>query len=587
MLYGGSTLVLLAASVPWWQGAAARYSIAETFGGADFFDNFVFNSFNDPTHGFVDYQTRDAAFGGGFAYINDKGQAVMRADSETVPQAWQRGRRSVRITSKKNYSKGLFVFDAEHIPASVCGSWPAYWSNGTGRRWPATGEIDIIEYVNKGTRNAGTVHTSPGCEARGNASGDLWTNRCGANGGFVGCGWKDREGKYAGDPVNEAGGAVYVSEWDFEAERPIRLWSFLRNEVPQDILEDNPQPWTWKKPFAEWLLNDGWCPKEKFTGQQFIINTTFCGDWAGGVWNNGCAQETGYSSCSEYVRNNPQAYKDTYWTVNHLKIFQWTGAEENPVNIGHGGDEPLPGPAPKCGAPREGDACVGDINWAMDTGRFSNPEWYATFHEFVDGWNQGDNIGDATVEDFQMYFYCNPYFTGKSQNCGRPVCGRRCKNAPPTPEPTASPPEPEESAEEEQPDCTGADQDRWGPDLGGCCGGLEERSEPRPADDEWFCPAGDADHGRTCWSTRQMCRDPSAGDSQCQERTRKECDGFESCVWSKREGCFSIDGELTKKQRKLVCKQAKTVAACDATKFCKSMVKRDTLKKCKPAKAAN
>lgn len=510
MLYGSLFVLLLGA-----ERATARYSIEETFGGADFFDNFEFNDFNDPTHGFVDYQNRDAAFDSGLAYVNDKGQAVMKADSETVPQPWHRGRRSVRITSWNNYSKGLFVFDAEHIPASVCGSWPAYWSNGTGRRWPATGEIDIIEYVNKDTRNAGTVHTSPGCEARGNASGDLKTTRCGANGGFVGCGWKDRESKYAGDPVNEAGGAVYVAEWDFEAERPIRLWSFLRDEVPQDITAENPQPWTWKKPFAEWLLNDGWCPKEKFTGQRFIINTTFCGDWAGGVWHSGgCAQQTGFNSCSEYVKQNPKIFENTYWTINHLKIYQWTG---------DGGDipsvEPSPTPAPECGAPNAGDACVGDIKWAMDTGRHSNPEWYTTFHEFVVGWDQGNDIKDATAEDFQMYFYCNPYFAGRSQNCGRPVCGRRCPGDE-TPEPTSPP---------------------------------------------TTTPDGE-------------------GLPDCQKPTRKECEEFASCLWSKNDGCFSKDGELTKKQKKIVCKLAKTLKECLATGFCKPKVKKDTMKKCKAAK---
>jgi len=517
MLYGGLILLALVS-----ERGTARYSIEETYGGADFFENFEFNSYNDPTHGFVDYQTRDQAFGAGLAYINEKGQAVMRADSETVPNWWSRGRRSVRVTTRKNFPKGLFVFDAEHIPASVCGSWPAYWSNGINRRWPATGEIDIIEYVNKDTRNAGTVHTSPGCEARGDVfNGDLKAKRCGEGGGFRGCGWKDREGKYAGDPVNEAGGAVYVGEWNFETGRPIRLWSFLRDEVPQDITDENPQPWTWKKPFAEWILDDGWCPKDKFTGQRFIINTTFCGDWAGGVWHSGgCAQQTGYNSCNDYVRKNPQVFKNTYWTVNHLKIYQWTD-----------GPQPAPGPpapAPECRAPVAGrDACVGDIKWAMDTGRRQHPEWYTTFGDYVDGWDQGADINAATSDDFQMYFYCNPYFAGKSQNCGFPACDRKCKG------------EEEEEVEISEPEPEPTEP-------------ATEPPTPTPTEDPTQSPTG-------CEDWRQQ---------QLQQRRR--------LAWE--------ELELTDKQKKRVCKWAKTPRACAALDFCKAVMKQDTFKKCKVAK---
>ena len=38
-------------------------------------------------------------------------------------------RMSVRIQSKNNFTGGLLVLDAAHMPAG-CGTWPAFWSDG-------------------------------------------------------------------------------------------------------------------------------------------------------------------------------------------------------------------------------------------------------------------------------------------------------------------------------------------------------------------------------------------------------------------------------------------------------------------------
>lgn len=38
------------------------------------------------------------------------------------------GRPSVRIASKRAFTHGLFIGDFEHIPAGICGTWPACMS---------------------------------------------------------------------------------------------------------------------------------------------------------------------------------------------------------------------------------------------------------------------------------------------------------------------------------------------------------------------------------------------------------------------------------------------------------------------------
>ena len=48
---------------------------------------------------------------------------------------------------------------------------------------------------------------------------------------------------------------------------------------------------------------------------KIIINLTFCGDWAGNVYPGG------KSACIDKVRNNPEAYKNAYWLINYVKVF--------------------------------------------------------------------------------------------------------------------------------------------------------------------------------------------------------------------------------------------------------------------------
>jgi Glycosyl hydrolases family 16 len=48
------------------------------------------------------------------------------------------GRPSVRISSNRNYTHGLFITDLAHMPFG-CGTWPAFWTLGPS--WPNNGEI--------------------------------------------------------------------------------------------------------------------------------------------------------------------------------------------------------------------------------------------------------------------------------------------------------------------------------------------------------------------------------------------------------------------------------------------------------------
>jgi beta-glucanase (GH16 family) len=92
------------------------------------------------------------------AYVK-KGRLIIEARRETRANPnytedakdWRRNRRNIEYTSsclitrgKEEWLYGRFVMRAR-IDISP-GMWPAWWTLGVSKRWPANGEIDIMEY---------------------------------------------------------------------------------------------------------------------------------------------------------------------------------------------------------------------------------------------------------------------------------------------------------------------------------------------------------------------------------------------------------------------------------------------------------
>lgn len=79
----------------------------------------------------------------------------MGVDSTTVlsnvPSSSNRGRASVRLESRKQYNKGMFIADLYHMPEEACGIWPAFWTVNAYDNYPQWGEIDILENINEQT----------------------------------------------------------------------------------------------------------------------------------------------------------------------------------------------------------------------------------------------------------------------------------------------------------------------------------------------------------------------------------------------------------------------------------------------------
>jgi len=307
-------------------GVSGGYVLEQNWAGANFFNGWQFWTGDDPTHGTVDYVSQQVAQQAGLINTNVNGRVYIGADMTHTVSTKQRGRQSVRITTQQTYNSGLFIIDLAHMPTG-CGTWPAWWL--VGPNWPTGGEIDIIEGINLFTAVQTTLHTNDGCSMAGedkNSFTGTWVP--GTNGqpatncnvkapnqaNNQGCSIKGLANSY-GAPFNNNGGGVYVCEFTGNF---IRMFFFPRNSIPGDIGAKVPNPNNWGKPYANFELG-GQCPNSHFKNLQMVINLTFCGDWAGADFGSECPND---GTCANFVKQQPSAFKESYWSINYVDVYQ-------------------------------------------------------------------------------------------------------------------------------------------------------------------------------------------------------------------------------------------------------------------------
>ncbi|GJN90652.1 hypothetical protein Rhopal_003664-T1 [Rhodotorula paludigena] len=299
---------------------AATPVLKRTYAGATFFDQFNFWSKPDPTHGQVNYLTREAATRQGLVSVSKAGTAVLQIDRSSKLVLGAK-RDSVRIESKEVYQPGnLIILDMKHAPwgPSV---WPAFWLYNYP--WPQSGEVDIYEGVNSRTFNQATLHTVPGCTRSGAQTGNSAASSpsCDAYGPTWGCSSFDYDQTSYGDGFNRAGGGVFAVLF---AETGISMWRFPRARIPADIKSGAPRWKSWGTPFA--AFDGSTCDtRTYFKNQMLTFDITTCGDWAGqdGVWRDPSLSGPvypRYANCAAAVAD-PAAMKEAYFEVNYLKVF--------------------------------------------------------------------------------------------------------------------------------------------------------------------------------------------------------------------------------------------------------------------------
>lgn len=249
------------------------------------------------------------------SYVQCDGTYVLAVDDTTVLKVGE-NRDSVRISSKRKFSRGLFIADIWKMPHG-CATWPAYWS--VGPNWPNAGEIDILEGVHEQATNQFTLHSAPGCtlddKNPGGASftGRVINTKCASsNGDNSGCAVVSEDQRTYGKGFNMIGGGVIAHLWNGEQ---ITFWNFPRGEIPQDIKSGNPNPASWGTPAAHFSSSS--CDfKKLFVDHSLVIDTTLCGDYAGATYEQkGCP-----GTCAEAVAN-PANFKFAKWKLNYIAVY--------------------------------------------------------------------------------------------------------------------------------------------------------------------------------------------------------------------------------------------------------------------------
>ncbi|KAF7535884.1 hypothetical protein G7054_g5017 [Neopestalotiopsis clavispora] len=309
--------------------AAAAYTLSRHLAGKDLLNSFDFFNGEDPSKGFVNYQDRDTALAQGLVSVDDYNVVRLGVDSANVYNVTSdRGRPSVRLTSKDAWDGGLFIADFSRMPSSACGSWPAFWALNNNGDWPVGGEIDIIEGQNDAQTNIFVAHTETGCSLGSEGyEGNATRDDCGRDPLRIvqnrGCTVVATDDNSYGDSFNAKGGGVYAMEW---TEDGIKIWHFARGSIPDDIRYrplTTPDPSTWGTPQALFGGPAGSsCETDKyFYNMSLAINIDFCGDYAGTFWEQSTCSKTYNTTCEDYVAKNPSAFTDLAWEINYIDVY--------------------------------------------------------------------------------------------------------------------------------------------------------------------------------------------------------------------------------------------------------------------------
>ncbi|KAF5349049.1 hypothetical protein D9758_012689 [Tetrapyrgos nigripes] len=319
---------------------AQQYHLSMDFSGPNFFEGFKYNesAIDSNNFGNVHFLGQDQALASNLTFVDSNGHAIIKVDNTTNGAGdITFGRNTVYLMSNDLMSIGsLLVFDANHIPFG-CSVWPALFTQG--QQWPEQGEIDIVEQVNRATKNQYSLHagsTAGTCMQADNTNQTgtptATPNNCTVvpeNNQNTGCVVQDASDNSFGSGFNSNGGGVYATLWD---ENGITMWFWERNSVPSGI-DTNPDTTKFSTP-AAFFPASGCNPSTVFGPQIITLYIDICGAFAG---NDQVFQQTCGSvapNCSALV-GDPANYADAYWDINYLRVFT-TNTSTATVSPGQG-----------------------------------------------------------------------------------------------------------------------------------------------------------------------------------------------------------------------------------------------------------
>ncbi|CAD7963262.1 unnamed protein product [Amoebophrya sp. A120] len=309
-------------------GIPSRYTLALDCPGSDrekFLDCFVPYKDRDPTEGNVDYIRGWDEFRDELITVQanptNPAKKQISIDFKTGALNGADNRPAIRLHSKLGFEYGsLFVVDVERMPA-LDGVWPAYWTchkGGVwGGNWPGSGEFDLMEHIHgrRMDQMRTTLHTDfdQKCEVSMDAGSpgnlgpagtrDLRLQRGNCE-GYEGC-EVDANQVPNGRGFNIARGGLHIMAVEEDA---VKFWWVPRDQVTDANFPDadTAQGAFWEQklqqiqPYVVFPLNHQNCPSRAlFKTQTLIINTTFCGTWAGEEYQRG-----GLAACEALVRSD-------------------------------------------------------------------------------------------------------------------------------------------------------------------------------------------------------------------------------------------------------------------------------------------
>ncbi|KAF5349018.1 hypothetical protein D9758_012674 [Tetrapyrgos nigripes] len=306
---------------------AQQYHLSMDFSGPNFFEGFKYNesAIDSNNFGNVHFLGQDQALASNLTFVDSNGHAIIKVDNTTNGAGDPIfGRNTVYLMSNEMMSIGsLLVFDANHIPFG-CSVWPALFTQG--QQWPEQGEIDIVEQVNRATKNQYSLHTGVTAGTCMQADNTNQTgkptstpNNCTVVPEInqnTGCVVQDASDNSFGSGFNRNGGGVYAMLWD---ENGIAMWFWERNSAIPSRIDTNPDPTKFSTP-AAFFPASGCNPSTAFGPQIITLYIDICGAFAG---NDQVFQQTCGSvapNCADLVRD-PANYADAYWDINYLRVF--------------------------------------------------------------------------------------------------------------------------------------------------------------------------------------------------------------------------------------------------------------------------
>jgi beta-glucanase (GH16 family) len=124
------------------------------------------------------YQPSNATVAGGLLTIAAQRQQVTNPSYAAGSADWTKSRQYAQYTSSSMTTSGKRSFQYGRF--EMCGqidtrlgSWPAFWILGSGRGWPSSGEVDIMEYYANGVRANVCIPSAGNCDWSGSVSQPL------------------------------------------------------------------------------------------------------------------------------------------------------------------------------------------------------------------------------------------------------------------------------------------------------------------------------------------------------------------------------------------------------------------------------